>query len=236
MATSKTSKSKTASSRSAARPASARARTAAATGGQGQNCAVINPYALAELVAGQPIPWNELPDPHRVLEQVLATHPEVATLEEREVLAEPAQAFLSSPGGMDKLAALGPEELSRLRGDYWRRVRQQGVEPQGKAFIDKLPLNTIKLPVIAKLFPRAKVLFAVRDPRDVVLSCFRQHFQVNAAMFEFLTLEAADGRPGNFDVDLVSNLQLDRLFAELAFDDQFPAVIGVGRFEEHRHR
>ena len=72
MATSKTSKSKTASSRPPARSASARARTAAASGGQGQNCAVINPYALAELVAGQPIPWNEVPDVPRVLEQVLA--------------------------------------------------------------------------------------------------------------------------------------------------------------------
>ena len=40
---------------------------------QGQNCAVINPYALAELVSGQPIPWKEIPDPQRVLEQVLAT-------------------------------------------------------------------------------------------------------------------------------------------------------------------
>ena len=40
---------------------------------QGQNCAVINPYALADLVAGQHIPWKEIPDPQRVLEQVLAT-------------------------------------------------------------------------------------------------------------------------------------------------------------------
>ena len=40
---------------------------------QGQNNAVINPFALAELVAGQRIPWGELPDADRVLEQILAT-------------------------------------------------------------------------------------------------------------------------------------------------------------------
>jgi len=40
---------------------------------QGQNCAVINPYALAELVAGRKIPWKEIPDTARVLEQLLAT-------------------------------------------------------------------------------------------------------------------------------------------------------------------
>ena len=57
--------------------------------------------------------------------------------------------------------------------------------------IDKLPLNTTALPVISKLFPRAKVLFALRDPRDVVFSCFRRRFQINSAMFEFLDIQDA---------------------------------------------
>jgi hypothetical protein len=52
-------------------------------------------------------------------------------------------------------------------------------------------MNTIKLPLIAKLFPRAKIVLALRDPRDVVLSCFRRHFEVNVAMFDLLTLEGA---------------------------------------------
>jgi Calpain family cysteine protease len=39
--------------------------------GTGLNSAVINPYALAEVVAGQRIPWRELPDTPRVLEQIL---------------------------------------------------------------------------------------------------------------------------------------------------------------------
>ena len=34
-------------------------------------------------------------------------------------------------------------------------------------FIDKHPLNTFKLPLIARLFPDARILFARRDPRDV---------------------------------------------------------------------
>jgi hypothetical protein len=40
---------------------------------QGQNSAVINPYALAELIAGRRISWKELSDAPRVLEQLLAT-------------------------------------------------------------------------------------------------------------------------------------------------------------------
>lgn len=39
----------------------------------GQNSAVINPYALAELVAGRKIPWKEIPDAPRVLESILDT-------------------------------------------------------------------------------------------------------------------------------------------------------------------
>lgn len=48
-------------------------KKAAAGNAQGQNCAVINPFALADLVTGQRIPWADIPDPKSVLEQVLAT-------------------------------------------------------------------------------------------------------------------------------------------------------------------
>lgn len=38
-----------------------------------ETSAVINPYALAELIAGRSIPWDELPDVPRVLEDLLQT-------------------------------------------------------------------------------------------------------------------------------------------------------------------
>jgi hypothetical protein len=41
------------------------------------------------------------------------------------------------------------------------------------------------------MFPTAKVVFALRDPRDVVLSCFRRNFNMNANMYEFTTLMGA---------------------------------------------
>ena len=62
------------------------------------------------------------------------------------------------------------------------------VDPGGKVFIDKHPLNTLKLPLIARMFPDARILFACRDPRDVVLSCFRRRFKMNAAMYQLLSL------------------------------------------------
>ena len=126
-----------------------------------------------------------------LLEQVLEGHPAVTTLEERDCLAKAADRYLTGSGGLATLAALSPDAATAMRTDYWKLVRAHGLDVAGKVMIDKNPLNTLKLPLISKLFPRAKVLFALRDPRDVVLSCFRSHFEINMAMFELLTLESA---------------------------------------------
>jgi hypothetical protein len=82
-------------------------------------------------------------------------------------------------------------DLIAARDAYWRRVGEAGVSPSAPVFVDKMPLNTVLLCLIAKLFPRAKILFALRDPRDVVLSCFRRRFVMTAQMYELITLESA---------------------------------------------
>lgn len=48
-------------------------REAVAETGVAQNNGVINPYALAEVIADRKIPWKELPDAPRVLEDILQT-------------------------------------------------------------------------------------------------------------------------------------------------------------------
>src|SRR5262249_11678182 len=63
----------------------------------------------------------------------------------------------------------------------------------GKVFVDKHPLNTFRLPLILKLFPEAKILFARRDPRDVVLSCYRRRFTMSGSAYQLLTLPGAAG-------------------------------------------
>lgn len=126
-----------------------------------------------------------------LLEQVLASNHEMAALEEKGLLSGLGERYMTSVEALDELAALHGAELEQHRRLYWERVRQSGLDLDGKVFVDKQPLNTIKLPIIAKLFPKAKILFALRDPRDVVFSCFRRHFKVNLTMFEFLKLDDA---------------------------------------------
>ena len=123
-----------------------------------------------------------------LLEQALAGHPDLVALEEAPTLAEAYDSFLATPAGLTRLAALTPAEAEHWRGVYWRVVAEHGAEVAGKVFLDKAPAGTLYLPLVAKLFPEAKVLFAVREPRDVVLSCFRQSFQINALTYAFTDL------------------------------------------------
>lgn len=127
-----------------------------------------------------------------LLEKALAGHPDVMTLEEVDLLGRIGGPFLTDRGALDSLAAISPTRADAARETYWRGVREViGEAARDKVVVDKLPLHTLALPVISKLFPGAKILFALRDPRDVVLSCFRRRFQINSAMFEFLEFEHA---------------------------------------------
>jgi tetratricopeptide (TPR) repeat protein len=127
-----------------------------------------------------------------LLERVLAAHPGVATLSEVDHLAEVGRGFMADAKGLDRLAQLTPPLADAARESYWGRVAATlGGNISDKVVIDKLPLHITALPTITKLFPRAKILFAMRDPRDVVFSCFRRRFQINSAMFEFLDLNDA---------------------------------------------
>jgi len=87
------------------------------------------------------------------------------------------------------LAVLEDVELDVWRDAYWKSVRESGASAGCRVFVDKVPLNSLRLPLIAQLFPAARVLLALRDPRDVVFSTFRHRFNMSPTSFEFLQLE-----------------------------------------------
>lgn len=164
---------------------------------------------LADHFAALPAGWNgpaPPPDPRggatghvflvgfprsgtTLAENVLASHPDVVALDERDTLGEAARALLVTDDGLAWLAALTPDEIAEHRRVYWQRVAGYGAKVEGKLFLDKYPLSSLKLPLVKKLFPDAKILFALRDPRDVIFSCFRRAFALNGSMFELLDLE-----------------------------------------------
>ena len=101
----------------------------------------------------------------------------------------PTRSWSRNDGTMPDLDALDPALLADLRARYWARVRGMAGDVAGRVFVDMNPFNGIKLPIIARLFPEARILIMRRDPRDVVLSCYRINFTPSPAAFAFSDLE-----------------------------------------------
>jgi Tfp pilus assembly protein PilF len=126
-----------------------------------------------------------------LVENVLASAPGVVALEERDTFAAIDEALVANDGKMPPLDALDPELRAKLNAEYWKRVTALAGPVTGKAFVDMNPFNGIKLPIIARLFPESRILIMRRDPRDVILSCFRINFTPSPAAWAFSDLEEA---------------------------------------------
>ena len=119
-----------------------------------------------------------------LLEQVLGAHPGVAALDEPLAFADMLQpAFCQTP---DHSSA----QLNVLRRLYTRALLDEvGAAGNGKLLLDKNPSLTVQLPVWLRVFPELRVVIALREPRDVVLSCYFQNILLNATNVNFLSLE-----------------------------------------------
>jgi tetratricopeptide (TPR) repeat protein len=113
-----------------------------------------------------------------LLEVTLDAHPLLQSMDEQPFLQNALQ-DLSSFGVRypAQLGQLKPEQLESVREAYWQRVRSKANLAPGQRLVDKNPLNLLRLPVIRRLFPRSRVIVAVRHPFDVLLSCYMQHFR-----------------------------------------------------------
>jgi tetratricopeptide (TPR) repeat protein len=107
-----------------------------------------------------------------LLEQILSSHPQVTALGETAVLPRLLEAgALAGEAGQPAVRALGRRYLEAVRARGWRGAGR---------FVDKTLENYLHVGAIARLFPRAVILHAVRDPVDTCLSCYRQLFATGA--------------------------------------------------------
>lgn len=123
------------------------------------------------------------------LDEALARDPGVAVLDAGDPLIDTVRAYARRPQDLIRLGSAKDADLTPLRQAYWARVAQAGVDPAGKIFIDRSLANIFNLPLIAKLFPDARMMVVRRDPRDAVLSAFRRRFAMSAPAYHVLTLQ-----------------------------------------------
>lgn len=124
-----------------------------------------------------------------LVENILASLPGAYALEERPTLEMADSAFLLPEDGIAALA--GAEDGAVYQRAYWDGVAAAGVPRDAKLFVDMDPMKGIRLPIIGRLFPDAKVIVMRRDPREVVWSCYRTAFAPSGSAVEFSSLERA---------------------------------------------
>lgn len=125
-------------------------------------------------------------------QEVLDAHPDVYVADEADFIwamhRELHMMDKSTANTAAKLRRLDFAGVLHLRECYWNRVRQRLGDSIGeRMLVDKFTMNTIDLGLINVIFPDAKVIFVMRDPRDVCVSCFMQLMVPSPATVHLLT-------------------------------------------------
>ncbi|HLH52550.1 MAG TPA: sulfotransferase [Verrucomicrobiae bacterium] len=130
-----------------------------------------------------------------LLEQILDAHPEIHAFDESEAFVQEIwQKLAPLPPGrafsLQQVDNLGELERAGMRERYFKSLfRELDEEPAGLILVDKNPSPTTALHLWLRIFPGLKVLTALRDPRDVIISCFFQNLMLTPANANFLSLE-----------------------------------------------
>ena len=151
----------------------------------------LRPPRRIALVCGHPRSGTTL------LEQVLDAHSDVISSEETKIMHDEAYLPLirDFPEGTSILEALDLPPLSVIcnaRDNYFRCTelllrRQIG----GRLLLDKNPALNLMIPMVVRIFPETKYLVALRDPRDVIVSCFMQALPMTPISSAYLNFGSA---------------------------------------------
>lgn len=133
-----------------------------------------------------------------LLENVLDAHSDIVSSEEFQVLGRDLLNILwrepgvFTPPSVEAFDAIPAEKLDVLRRQYRERMEEGLGEAVGdRVHIDKNPTHTLFIPGIVRLLPDSRFLVALRDPRDVVVSCYFQYLPANPNSAAFLRWEDA---------------------------------------------
>lgn len=122
-----------------------------------------------------------------LLDTILMGHKGTHVLEEIPII----ESIANRIGDLEAVGRMDDKQLAEMRALYFAQLDAASPLPAGALVIDKNPLSMIRMPLIHRLFPDAKIILAMRHPCDVVLSCYMQNFKPTEAMSSFLDLTNA---------------------------------------------
>jgi len=126
-------------------------------------------------VAGMPRSGTSL------IDQIIDAHPkaagvgELATIE--KFALELSKEYDPSKPAPECFGPLQEPKWTRMARDYVRHVSRRA--PGAQRVVNKSLGNNKMVGLLARLFPKTKIIHAVRDPRDVAISCFMGGFNNN---------------------------------------------------------
>jgi tetratricopeptide (TPR) repeat protein len=160
-----------------------------------------------------------------LLEQILGAHPDVASLDESLSFdAVAARLYITS-------TQWPPARLNVIRRRYIQAfLGELGNYRQGQLLLDKNPSPTVRLRMWLRIFPELRVIMALRDPRDVVISCYFQNIPINPVNANFLSLERTARHYANLmDVWLAVRQWEGFSWIETRYEDTVANLDGEGR-------
>ena len=171
-----------------------------------------------------------------LLEQVLDAHPDIVSVEETNNFVDDAYAPLTRSLPPDAymlpvLEAASIQALQQARTTYFRSMELAiGTPIAGRLLVDKNPDHTFLIPAFIRIFPETKFLVTMRDPRDVVLSCFMQPQQLNAVKAAFLSLEGtAENYAGAMSIWQTLAPLMPSPYLEIRYEDMVDDLESVAR-------
>ena len=160
-----------------------------------------------------------------LLEQVLDAHPDLVSSEERDFVGKELMHTLTAHQGqkslIDVIDDLRLTQIEPERERYFEALEYLLGEPIGaRLHLDKNPAYNLTLPLMLRVFPETRLIIALRDPRDVILSCYLRHLPLNPVSVRFLTPERTAER---YALDMNTWLKLREMvevpWCEVRYED-----------------
>lgn len=124
-------------------------------------------------------------------EQIIASHPQAfgcGELPDIALIVRSLPVLLQSPLRWPDIAdALANDGMQAAITRYLEAATRHAPE-NALRLVDKSPLNFFHLPLIALMFPHARVVWCRRDPRDVAVSIYAENFSLEEKMATDLAL------------------------------------------------